>query len=61
MGSDGNVHSLLVHGARAVLGSVHRRQRAERDGAYPWLELLLAHGHVNRVTVTLANKTARAV
>ena len=58
---DGYIRSLLVHGARAVLGWVRRRQRAGRNGEYPWLEQLLARGHVNRATVALANKTARVV
>ena len=57
---DGYIRSLLVHGARAVLGWVRRRQRAGRN-EYPWLEQLLARGHVNRATVALANKTARVV
>ena len=58
---DSYIRSLLVHGARAVLGWVRRRQRAGRNGEYPWLEQLLARGHVNRATVALANKTARVV
>ena len=58
---DGYLRCLLVHGARAVLGSVRRRQRAGRVGEQPWLEQLLTRGHVNLATVALANKTARVV
>ena len=58
---DGYIRSLLVHGARAVLGWVRRRQRLGRHGEFPWLEQLLVRGHVNRATVALANKTARVV
>ena len=58
---DGYIRRLLVHGARAVLGWVRRRQRLGCQGEFPWLEQLLARGHVNRATVALANKTARVV
>ncbi len=58
---DGYLRSLLVHGARAVLSWVRRRQQAGQPGAQPWLEQLLAQGHINRAAVALANKTARIV
>ena len=48
---DGYIRGLLVHGARAVLGWARRRQRAGRHDGFPWLDQLLARGHVNRVTV----------
>lgn len=58
---DAYLRSLLVHGARAVLSWVRRRQQAGQSEAPPWLARLLAQGHVNRAAVALANKTARIV
>ena len=58
---DGYLRSLLVHGARAVLSWVRRRQQAGQADAPPWLAQLLVQGHINRAAVALANKTARIV
>ena len=58
---DPYLRSLLVHGARAVLSWVRRRQQAGQTPDSPWVAQLLAHGHTNRAAVALANKTARIV
>lgn len=58
---DTYLRSLLVHGARAVLSWVRRRQQAGQADAPLWLAQLLAQGHINRAAVALANKTARIV
>ncbi|XGA79321.1 IS110 family transposase [Halomonas sp. CH40] len=52
---DSYLRKLLVHGARAVLRQVDRRD----DGLSHWLKGLTSRKHINVATVALANKTAR--
>ena len=56
---DGYVRSLLIHGARAVIRHVRRRQQLGQPGGNPWVEQLLTRCHPNEVAVALANKMAR--
>ncbi len=56
---DGYVRMLLVHGARSVICSVKRRQRAGMENKSPWLTALMNRTHVNKACVAQANKTAR--
>lgn len=56
---DGYLRSLLIHGARAVIHHIRRRQKAGLPGGNPWVEQLLQRCHVNEAAVALANKMAR--
>ena len=56
---DGYVRMLLVHGARSVINSHRRRQRAGLPSQSLWLTQLLTRTHVNKACVAQANKTAR--
>ena len=58
---DAYVRSLLIHGARAVIHHIRRRQKLGKPGGNPWVEQLLERRHVNQVAVALANKIARVV
>ncbi|AXK40225.1 IS110 family transposase [Crenobacter cavernae] len=51
------LRTLLIHGARAVIGHFER-QRDQTDG---WLKRLLSRRHRNISVVALANKNARIV
>jgi len=61
IGKRGNRHlrMLLIHGARAVLRVVGKRD--EHDGLRRWVERVTARKHPNVVVVALANKLARVV
>lgn len=56
---DGYLRSLLIHGARAVIRHVRRRQELGQPGGNAWVEQLLTRCHPNEVAVALANKMAR--
>lgn len=53
---DSYLRTLLIHGARAVIGVAQRN-----PGADPWLSGLLARRHKNVVAVALANRNARII
>lgn len=59
IGKRGNRHlrMLLIHGARAVLRVVQKRD--EQDGLRRWVERISPRKHGNVVAVALANKLAR--
>lgn len=50
---DAYLRTLLIHGARAVIGRARQRE--------PWVEQLLARRPKNAVAVALANKMARTI
>ena len=52
---DAYLRTLLIHGARAVIGHVQRKP----DRADTWLNKLLARRNKNVATVALAAKNAR--
>jgi transposase len=54
---DTYLRTLLVHGARAVVGAAQRR----KDAASGWLNSLVARHNTNVAAVALANKNARIV
>jgi transposase len=54
-GGDRNLRTLLIHGARAMLGTTFRRNVAPR----PWLQSLVARRPMNVAAVAVAHKTAR--
>jgi transposase len=54
---DRYLRTLLIHGARAVLGKVHGKQ----DQRSLWLGRMRERRHPNVVAVALANKNARIV
>ena len=54
---DSYLRTLLIHGARAVIGATER----QRHSADSWLTRLLSRRHKNVATVALANKNARRV
>ncbi len=56
---DAYLRSLLIHGARAVIRHVRRRQQLGQAGGNRWVERLLTRCHTNEVAVALANKMAR--
>jgi transposase len=56
-GGDRYLRTLLIHGARAMLGTTFRRNAAPR----PWLQSLVARRPMNVATVAVAHKTARAL
>jgi transposase len=55
-GGDCYLRALLIHGARAIVGTSFRKDVAPR----PWLKQLLARRSVNVAAVAVAHKTARA-
>jgi transposase len=54
---DRYLRTLLIHGARAVIRNVEKRQ----DALGLWIRKLLARKNANAVAVALANKNARVV
>lgn len=56
-GGDRYLRALLIHGARAIIGTSFRKDVAPR----PWLKLLLTRRPVNVAAVAVAHKTARAL
>ena len=56
-GGDRYLRALLIHGARAIVGTRFRKDVAPR----PWLKQLLARRSVNVAAVAVAHKTARAL
>jgi transposase len=56
-GGDRYLRALLIHGARAIVGTSFRKDVAPR----PWLKQLLARRPVNVAAVAVAHKTARAL
>ncbi|MEM9766232.1 MAG: IS110 family transposase [Pseudomonadota bacterium] len=54
---DRYLRTLLIHGARAVLGKAHGKQ----DRKSQWIARMRERRHPNVVAVALANKNARAV
>ena len=51
------IYALLIHGARAIVGTSFRKNVTPR----PWLKQLLARRSVNVAAVAVAHKTARAL
>lgn len=56
-GGDRYLRTLLIHGARAMVGTSYRRGVRPR----PWLQALIARRPVNVAAVAVAHKTARAL
>jgi len=56
-GGDRYLRTLLIHGARAMVGTSFRRGVKPR----PWLQALIARRPVNVASVAVAHKTARAL
>jgi transposase len=56
-GGDRYLRTLLIHGARAIVGTSFRKDVPPR----PWLKQLLARRSVNVAAVAVAHKTARAL
>ncbi len=56
-GGDRYLRTLLIHGARAMVGTSFRRGVRPR----PWLQALIARRPVNVASVAVAHKTARAL
>jgi transposase len=56
-GGDRYLRTLLIHGARAIVGTSFRKDVMPR----PWLKQLLARRSVNVAAVAVAHKTARAL
>jgi len=56
-GGDRYLRALLIHGARAIVGTSFRKDVTPR----PWLKQLLARRSVNVAAVAVAHKTARAL
>ena len=56
-GGDRYLRALLIHGARAIVGTSFRKNVTPR----PWLKQLLARRSVNVAAVAVAHKTARAL
>jgi transposase len=56
-GGDRYLRTLLVHGARAIVGTTFRKDVAPR----PWLTALIGRRPVNVAATALAHKTARAL
>lgn len=56
-GGDRYLRALLIHGARAVVGTTFRKDVAPR----PWLTALTGRRPVNVATVAVAHKTARSL
>ena len=56
-GGDRYLRTLLIHGARAVVGTTFRKDLAPR----PWLAALIGRRPVNVAATAVAHKTARAL
>jgi transposase len=56
-GGDRYLRTLLIHGARAVVGTTFRKNVPPR----PWLKALVARRPVNVAATAVAHKTARAL
>ena len=56
-GGDRYLRTLLIHGARAVVGTSFRKDVAPR----PWLKALIGRRPVNVAATAVAHKTARAL
>lgn len=56
-GGDRYLRTLLIHGARAMVGTSFRRGCRPR----PWLQALIARRPINVAAVAVAHKTARAL
>jgi transposase len=56
-GGDRYLRALLIHGARAIVGTSFRKDVTPR----PWLKQLLARRSLNVAAVAVAHKTARAL
>ena len=56
-GGDRYLRTLLIHGARAMVGTSFRRGARP----HPWLQALIARRPVNVAAVAVAHKTARAL
>lgn len=56
-GGDRYLRALLIHGARAIVGTTFRKGASPR----PWLKELLARRPINVAAVAVAHKTARAL
>jgi transposase len=56
-GGDRYLRTLLIHGARAMVGTMFRRKVKPR----PWLRALMARRPINVAAVAVAHKTARAL
>jgi transposase len=56
-GGDRYLRALLIHGARAIVGTSFRKDVTPR----PWLKQLLTRRSVNVAAVAVAHKTARAL
>jgi transposase len=56
---DRYLRTLLVHGARALIWSITRRQRSATLSPPSWITALMARTHVNKAVVAQAHKTAR--
>jgi transposase len=56
-GGDRYLRTLLIHGARAIVGAVNRPNLRPR----PWLSPLLARRPIPVAATALAHKTARVV
>jgi transposase len=56
-GGDRYIRTLLIHGARAIVGTAFRKTRVPR----PWLAALIGRRPVNVAATAVAHKTARAL
>lgn len=56
-GGDRYLRTLLIHGARAMVGTSFRRNVKPR----PWLQALIGRRPINVASVAVAHKTARAL
>jgi transposase len=56
-GGDRYLRALLIHGARAIVGTLFRKNVTPR----PWLLALAARRPTNVTAVAVAHKTARAL
>lgn len=56
-GGDRYLRTLLIHGARAMVGTTFRQKAKPR----PWLQALMARRPINVAAVAVAHKTARAL
>lgn len=56
---DRYLRTLLVHGARALIWSITRRQRLAQSSRPSWITALMARTHLNKAVVAQAHKTAR--
>ena len=56
-GGDRYLRTLLIHGARAMVGTTFRQKVEPR----PWLQALMARRPINVAAIAVAHKTARAL